>query len=760
MRQSIAKQAIRDAGFSVGTAEFNYSDIIASGDVMSQSVTPGTIAPVGSPIDIVISFGPPEVPYIVGMTEADANSAITLAALVKGTVVYEYNDVVAAGLVMRQSPEEDTVVSVGTGVDMAVSLGQPIVPHVVGVAEANAVSAIEAVSLTVGLVTYEYSDDIPASIVISQDPNGGTTVGVGSSVNIIVSLGQPIVPNVLGMTEPNAISAITSIESLSSGNITYEYHNTVPQGLIISQDPNGGTAVPIGSTVDILVSLGRPIVPDVVNMFEYDANSAITAVTLSINNITYEYSDTVEPGHVISQIPVGGTEVTIASTVDVVIAYAIVPRVVGISKSDANSAITNSHLVIGNSTYEYSDTTPAGVVISQNPTEGTLLQIGNEIDLLVSMGEPLVGVLLGGDRLVEQQNQDGGWEWPLSGLGDGFGDPNSFGLTTVGLAQAYRRTEDTNMLAALEQAKGFLLSRTENFTVCDGLAAVELDSILDDSNCMEHLRTNFYDKLEAGTYYVADTNTIYDTNSYVEWLGQKQAEQGVANLGAFDLGIGLYSAHLFGSDRDRWLMELKSEIDQMNSNSQYDILGLAGVILGLAGSGEDYDPQSGSHASASNVYDLADFLTEHQLSTGGFTWHWMFRVENLDESIRETVYAAVALAKLDRERYMTEINDAVNYLQNVQLATGGWEHYSYAGEDNEITGEAIRAISVALPITGDFNNDDTVDMADYAIFALAWLSSDGDANWNPACDLAEPANGVIDVFDLAVFFENWLASTM
>ena len=51
-----------------------------------------------------------------------------------------------------------------------------------------------------------------------------------------------------------------------------------------------------------------------------------------------------------------------------------------------------------------------------------------------------------------------------------------------------------------------------------------------------------------------------------------------------------------------------------------------------------------------------------------------------------------------------------------------------------------------------------VDSVDFAAFSLAWRSDDTPtSNWNPACDISEPPDGIIDGFDLAVFCENWLA---
>ncbi|MHC4061671.1 MAG: PASTA domain-containing protein, partial [Planctomycetota bacterium] len=83
------------------------------------------------------------------------------------------------------------------------------------------------------------------------------------------------VPNVVDTNETDANSAITNA-GLAVGSITYDYNDTVAQGLVISQNPAAGTLVPIGSSVDLVVSLGPPQVPNVLDMTEADANTAIT----------------------------------------------------------------------------------------------------------------------------------------------------------------------------------------------------------------------------------------------------------------------------------------------------------------------------------------------------------------------------------------------------------------------------------------------------------------------------------------------------
>jgi len=59
---------------------------------------------------------------------------------------------------------------------------------------------------------------------------------------------------------------------------------------------------------------------------------------------------------------------------------------------------------------------------------------------------------------------------------------------------------------------------------------------------------------------------------------------------------------------------------------------------------------------------------------------------------------------------------------------------------------------------GDFDCPDGVDFVDFATFSRAWLSDNTPtSNWNPACDISQPPDGIIDERDLAAFCGNWLA---
>jgi hypothetical protein len=58
---------------------------------------------------------------------------------------------------------------------------------------------------------------------------------------------------------------------------------------------------------------------------------------------------------------------------------------------------------------------------------------------------------------------------------------------------------------------------------------------------------------------------------------------------------------------------------------------------------------------------------------------------------------------------------------------------------------------------GDFDGECDVDLGDFGIFALAWLTEEGEGEYNPDCDISNPADDTIDILDAEIVFRNWLA---
>ena len=78
-----------------------------------------------------------------------------------------------------------------------------LVPNVVGLSQAEAEQAIISVDLTIGVQTKQYSHTVPAGIVISQGPVSGTSVPIGSAVNLVISLGYQTISIYVDDDAPN-----------------------------------------------------------------------------------------------------------------------------------------------------------------------------------------------------------------------------------------------------------------------------------------------------------------------------------------------------------------------------------------------------------------------------------------------------------------------------------------------------------------------------------------------------------------------------
>jgi hypothetical protein len=132
-----------------------------------------------------------------------------------------------------------------------------LVPDLVGWNADDAERSLEAIGYRVAIIE-AYDDEIPKGKVVSVSPAPGTRARVGSVVTITVSLGpelrEAIVPDVVGMTEAQASSAIKSV-GLRPWVI--KQHGPVANNIVFQQSPDPGVVLLEGSRVDILVSIDR-----------------------------------------------------------------------------------------------------------------------------------------------------------------------------------------------------------------------------------------------------------------------------------------------------------------------------------------------------------------------------------------------------------------------------------------------------------------------------------------------------------------------
>jgi membrane peptidoglycan carboxypeptidase len=129
------------------------------------------------------------------------------------------------------------------------------VPDVVGQRSEHARNALVNANFT-PLVEVVGSAE-PKGVVISQTPAGGGSAELGSLVTIQVSSGVPEkvkVPDVIGMSQAHATAALEAAGFVVE---VVEKHVSDPgnAGLVLDQDPAGGTKLIQGNSVTITVGV-------------------------------------------------------------------------------------------------------------------------------------------------------------------------------------------------------------------------------------------------------------------------------------------------------------------------------------------------------------------------------------------------------------------------------------------------------------------------------------------------------------------------
>jgi serine/threonine-protein kinase len=115
------------AGLTLGTVSYADDARLPEGAVIGVLPSPGTVVPRDTPIDVVVSNGPPPVPVpsLVGGTQANAASQLAKLGLVAGEVSSFAPSAAADGTVLAQSPAPGTLLRVGQVVTLTVQRAAP-----------------------------------------------------------------------------------------------------------------------------------------------------------------------------------------------------------------------------------------------------------------------------------------------------------------------------------------------------------------------------------------------------------------------------------------------------------------------------------------------------------------------------------------------------------------------------------------------------------------------------------------------------------
>lgn len=131
-------------------------------------------------------------------------------------------------------------------------------------------------------------------------------------------------------------------------------------------------------------------VPTVVNLTEEQAVSQLEKRGFRANISRYAESDEYEKGKVMSQDPEASTRSKKGSIVNLVISSGrevTVPVLKNMNLSQAEETLKDLGLKIGTTSTDYSNTVEKDLVIRQEPTAGSSVQSGSEVNLVISVGK-------------------------------------------------------------------------------------------------------------------------------------------------------------------------------------------------------------------------------------------------------------------------------------------------------------------------------------------------------------------------------------
>lgn len=192
------------------------------------------------------------VPNVVDKTENQARRLIGDAGLVVGDIERRNDEDVPEGRIIEQAPTADTYVDPDTPVGFVISLGRPEVeiPFLIGLDKLDAQDRLQALGFDVTLEEEESDDE--KDVVVRTDPSQGEMVADGTTVIVYFSDGREEVPNVVGMTQPQAKNAIRNAGF--EPRVIESSDTTEPAGTVIEQSPGEGETPTQGSTITIVVS--------------------------------------------------------------------------------------------------------------------------------------------------------------------------------------------------------------------------------------------------------------------------------------------------------------------------------------------------------------------------------------------------------------------------------------------------------------------------------------------------------------------------
>lgn len=199
-----------------------------------------------------------------------------------------------------------------------------LVPNTLAQRYENAREVLKEAGLVAVKAGEKNDPNLPFGYVVEQNPPPNRPVKKGRRVYLTISVGEREVPApaLVGLSENNAIQSIKSV-GLRLGEIDYEYVNNELPDVVISQSIEAKELLNVNSTIDIVVSLGRPkenvTVPRVLGKTLISAKRYLRKAGLVVGDISYRESENFLPNTILDQSIDAGTIVPFGEQVNLLV---------------------------------------------------------------------------------------------------------------------------------------------------------------------------------------------------------------------------------------------------------------------------------------------------------------------------------------------------------------------------------------------------------------------------------------------------------
>ena len=258
-------------------------------------------------------------------------------------------------------------------------IGKITVPSLVGMTQSEAKFALKSLKISYEIAGEIFSEDIPKGKIISSKPGGGGKISPTGKVGLIISKGQERIeiPLLTGLT-PDVVSQKLAEIGLTVGEIDERFDMNIGSGFVIATEPKNGVLVKRKTIVNIFVSKGI----EQIRLTSYigkggeQALSELTDAGFDVN-VTYQFSENIFKGQVISQSPENSDSIGKGSKIELAVSkgpeFVFVPNILGKTKNDATLDLENLGL--------RAKTTGSGKVNNISPAIGTKVKQGAIITL-------------------------------------------------------------------------------------------------------------------------------------------------------------------------------------------------------------------------------------------------------------------------------------------------------------------------------------------------------------------------------------------